>query len=117
MGWRILRLVGGSRCGFGCGGCKVFHVSHNLGESFVRSGEDGGEGAELCAGFQAAPLEVFQFAIACCLFDVAEAELLPDGGGGVGEDGIEEGGDDADGFGGGVENFCTDAPFLAYPLV
>ncbi len=33
----------------------VFHVDHDLGESFVRSGEDGGEGAEFCAGFQAAP--------------------------------------------------------------
>ena len=70
------------RGGLGCRGWSalrvwmgVFHVSHNLGESFVCSGKDGGERAEFCAGFQAAPLEVFQFAVACCFFDVAQAEL------------------------------------------
>ncbi len=41
---------------------------------------------------------------AAACFDGAEAELGPDLGGGEGEDGIEEGGEDADGFGGGVED-------------
>ena len=53
---------------------------------------------------EAAPFEVGEFAVACGGFDVAEAELGPDAGGGVGEDGVEEGRDDADGFGSRVEN-------------
>src|ERR1019366_1483387 len=89
-GW--LGGVGGGLCGLGgCGSGGVFHVGHNLGESFVCSGKDGGEGAEFRAGFQAAPLEILQFAVPCCFFDASQAKLAPDGGGGVGEDRVEEG--------------------------
>jgi hypothetical protein len=63
-----------------------------------------GERAEFRAGLQAAPLQVLEFAGFGGQFDVAQAELAPDRGRGVGENGVEEGGDDADGFGGGVEN-------------
>ena len=41
-----------------------------------------------------------------CEFGGVEAELGPDFRGGVREDGVEEGGDDADGFGGGVKGLC-----------
>ena len=98
----------------GFGGCVAgfFHVGHDLGESFVGAGEDGGERAEFGAGLEAAPLQVVEFAISCGDFDVAEAELAPDSGGGVGEDGVEESGDDADGFGGSVEDVRKSATVI-----
>ena len=39
-----------------------------------------------------------------CIGDFTEPELAPDFGGRIGQDGISERGDDADGFGGGGEN-------------
>ena len=54
-------------------GVAFFGVDHGLDESFVCSGEDRGECAELGAGFQAAPFEVFEFAVARGFFDVSEA--------------------------------------------
>ena len=63
-------------------------------------GEDGGEFAQFRAGFQAAPFEIIQFAIAGGFFDVTEAKLLPDVGSGVGKDRIEGRGDNSYRFGG-----------------
>ena len=50
-----------------------FHVGHDLGESFVSAGEDGGEGAEAGAGLEAAPMEAVQVAALGGVFDGAEA--------------------------------------------
>src|SRR6185312_1616351 len=83
----------------------VFHVGHNLYESFVSAREDRGEGAEFCSGLEAAPLQIVQFAIARGEFNVSEAELAPDGSSRVGHYRVEKSSDDADGLRGRVEDF------------
>ena len=67
-------------------------------------GKMGASGPSFRAGLEAAPLEVAEVAARGGVFDRAEAQLGPDAGGGEGEDGVEEGGEDADGFGGGVQD-------------
>ena len=82
----------------------VFHVGHDLDEFLGCSGEDGGERAEFCAGLEAAPWRLLSSPLRAAASMSPRPSWRPDLGGGVGEDWVEEGGDDADGFGRGVED-------------